>query len=125
MKDKIDEKEVWAKVIEIIKNGEIPMRVIRTYLGSWIECRLSTLGYALWPQANYDDLKFLNRVLARILREHGSCIRKSNGVRWCYIPIEAIPTDEKRKSLFKKLRKVAERKKTVKEEVLVAEVWPW
>ena len=117
MKDKIDEKEVWAKVIEIIKNGEIPMRVIRTYLGSWIECRLSTLGYALWPQANYDDLKFLNRVLARILREHGAIIRKSNGVRWVFIPLESIPM-EKRES--PKMKKLMERKR-----VMVEEVWVW
>ena len=131
MKDKIDEKEVWAKVIEIIKNGEIPMRIIRSYLGSWIECRLSALGYTLWSQVihssqiDYSDLKGKNRFLARVLREHGSFIRKSNGIRWVYIPIDSIPADEKRKSLFKKLRKVAERKKTIKEEILVAEVWNW
>ena len=121
----IDEKAVWNKVVETIKNGEIPMRVIRSYYGSWIECKLSSLGYILWPRSDHNSLKFYNRVLAKVLREHGSFIRKSNGVRWCYIPIEAIPTDERRKSLFKKLRKVAERKKTIKEEILVAEVWNW
>ena len=118
-------EEIWSQVVETIKNGKVPMRVIRTYLGSWIECRLSALGYALWPESNHDGLKFYNRVLARILREHGAFIRKSCGVRWCYIPLEAIPTDQKKESLFKKMKKIAERKKTIKEEVLVAEVWPW
>jgi len=121
----IDEKAVWNKVVETIKNGEIPMRVIRSYYGSWIECRLSALGYALWPQSDHDGLKGRNRILARVLREHGVFIRKSSGIRWVYIPIDSIPSDQKKKSLFKKMKKIAERRKTIKEEVLVAEVWPW
>ena len=121
----IDEKAVWNKVVETIKNGKVPMRIIRTYLGSWVEVRLTALGLAIWPQANYDDLKFLNRILARCLRKHKSFIRKSSGIRWVYIPIDSIPSDQKKKSLFKKMKKIAERRKTIKEEVLVAEVWPW
>lgn len=126
MKDKaMNFEEIWSQVVETIKNGKVPMRVIRTYLGSWIEVRLTALGLAIWPQADYDDLKGRNRILARVLREHGSFIRKSSGIRWIYIPIDSIPSDQKKKSLFKKMKKIAERRKTIKEEVLVAEVWPW
>ena len=114
------EEELWDKVVRALQNREIPMRIIRAYHGAWIEIRLSALGYALWPQADHDDLKGRNRLLARILRNHDATIKKSNGIRWCYIPLEAIPIDER--PAKRKMRAIT---KVEKPEVLVSEVWPW
>ena len=117
------EEELWDKVVKAIREGRVFSRIIRTIYGDWIEVRLSSLGLAIWPHAGSDGLKYLNRLLAKTLRDHGATIRKSNGIRWAFIPLSSIPIDEK--SAKRKMRKILERKKTVKEEVLVAEVWPW
>ena len=116
------EEEIWDKVVRALQNREIPMRIIRAYHGAWIEIRLSALGYALWPQADHDDLKGRNRLLARILRKHEATIKKSNGIRWAFIPLEAleaIPIDER---LVKRKMRAAAKEEP---EVLVSEVWPW
>jgi len=117
MKKEIDEKEVWDRVVKAIRGRRVFSRIIRSMYGDWVEIRLSSLGLAVWPHASSNDLKFLNRVLARILREHGAIIRKSNGVRWVFIPLESIPM-EKRES--PKMKKLMERKR-----VMVEEVWVW
>jgi len=116
----IDEKEVWAKVVKVIREGRVFSRIIRSLYGDWIEIRLSSLGLAVWPHASSNDLKFLNRVLARILRKHGAIVKKSSGIRWVFLPLSSLPVDEK--SAKRKLRKIAERKRVYCEEVWV---WNW
>jgi len=118
MKKEIDEKEVWDRVVKAIRGRRVFSRIIRSMYGDWVEIRLSSLGLTVWPHASSNDLKFLNRVLARILREHGAIVKKSSGIRWVFLPLNSLPVDEK--SAKRKLRKIAERKR-----VMVEEVWLW
>jgi len=119
MKDKaMAFEDLWNQVVKVIREGRVSSRIIRTIYGDWIEIRLSSLGLAIWPHVSSNDLKFLNRLLAKILRDHGAIIKKSNGVRWTFIPLNSIPIDEK--STRRKLKKAAERRR-----VMVEEVWVW
>ena len=115
---KISEEEIWDRVVKVIREGRVFSRIIRSMYGDWVEVRLSSLGLAVWPHAGSNDLRYLNRLLARCLRQHGSIIKKSNGIRWAFIPLSSLPVDEK--STKRKLRKIAERKR-----VMVEEVWLW
>jgi len=88
----------WNQVLKLIENGEVGGRLIRTISGSWFEVRLKELSLAIWPGATDDELKGKGRLLAKILREHGTVIVKKNGVRWAYIPIsESLVTLKMRK----------------------------
>jgi len=97
----IDEKTFWQKLLHVIESEPIPKR--RIY-----EIPLPILGYLLWPEKDYNQLKYLNRVLAQLLRSRRIKIIRRHGVRYAQIPIDRI-----------------QKKKREESKVLVEAVWRW
>jgi hypothetical protein len=80
--------DVWEKLLSILQTQAIPKKEI-------YEIPLPILGYILWPEKDFNQLKYLNKTLAKLLRSKGIKIIRKHGVRYAQIPIDKIKGKKK------------------------------
>jgi len=68
----MDGAEIWERLMEMVEGGAF----------SGHEVPLPLLGNLLWPESDSNELKFLNRILAQVLRQNGVRIVKKHGIRY-------------------------------------------
>jgi len=99
LRDKtLNEREIWKRIREVLQTEIIPHRKI-------YEVPLPSLGYLIFRNADFDDLKGWNRFLAHVLRKHKIKIIRKQGRRYALIP-----------------ERILRKKKT---KIEVEEVWRW
>ena len=96
----MNESEIWRRIREALSRDVIGCQKI-------YEVSLTSLGYLIFGDVDYDDLKGLNRQLAHILKKRGIKIVRKHGRRYALIPE----------------RLLAPRKRKMKVEI--EEVWRW
>jgi len=101
----VNEKQLWDRVTKAIE-----------LLPYNLEMPLSLLSSFLWPNHDENDTRYWNRILCKVLREHGCVITRRGGRRIVSIPKAALARSKKRK---------ARKKEEKPEHIMVAEAWPW
>ncbi|RLG02558.1 MAG: hypothetical protein DRN61_06265 [Thaumarchaeota archaeon] len=96
----MSEAEIWRRIRDALSGEIIACQKI-------YEVPLTSLGYLVWGDVDYDDLKGLNRQLAHVLKKRRIKIVRKHGRRYALIPE----------------RLLAPRKRKMKLEI--SEVWRW
>jgi len=100
----IDEDALWRRISKAV--SELPYR---------IELPLTILAAAIWPDHDENKMRYWNRILCQVLREHGATISKRNGRRFVSIPKSALTGSRREKR--------GRRKEPPK--LMIAEAWRW
>jgi hypothetical protein len=101
---KVNETQLWDRVLKAVE--VLPYRV---------ELPLGMLSSMIFPDYDFQRLKYWNKILCKVIREHGGQVSKRNGRRFISIPRHILTSRKKRRSGGKK----------EPEHVLVSEAWRW